>query len=478
MADKDKVPGSGSARDAEVGLSAVPSEGTTRRFPNAGNEEKTQIRPRPGRARARPLGPGADAGAQVEANLTAAPRRAAQQATDLSVGHDNPLMQAAGPLLLLFGRLRTSLLKTQVSTVVPQIVAAVATVETEAVAAGVSREIAERAKYCLCVTADEVISNLPGSDGGGVAEGGIARHYFGGRLRDDNFLASITAETNSDRDLMELQHACLALVFVGSSKVIGADAANLQTARRDLYQRLAKSGPAVRKTLSPRWQGLALPAPATRLQIPFWAVTGIMGMALFMLYLTMRTVIGLQAETVAQTMRQLTPPAPLTVRSDIGTTPTPTPVRPTQGQVTQLERIRKALAEKIAAGDVSVEATSNQITIRVPSRAIFPAERATVNDDFVPLALQIALAIDKEPGPIEVIGHTDDAPLTSGRYVSSVQLAREQAKAVAALLRRSLTEPTRVMADGKGADVPLVPNTTPEGRAKNRRIEIVITRSD
>jgi type VI secretion system protein ImpK len=475
MADNDKISGSGPAQGGDAGPPSGTAGTTTRRFPAAGADDRTifqlPIR-RAGQRRA--IAPAADAAARPRAKVAMPPRRAAQQATDLSVAHDNPLMQAAGPLLLLFGRLRTSLVRTQVSTLVPQIILAVGSVEKDAIAAGVSPAVAERAKYCLCVTADEVVSNLPDSDGS-ATESGIARHFFGGRLRGDNFLDSLAAGANDDGDLLELQHACLALVFAGSSRVVAADATRLQKVRQDLYQRMQKSGAVVRKALSPRWQGLALPAPGTRLQIPFWAITGIIGMALFALYLTVRTILGLQTETAAQSLRQLTPPSPLTVRSD--STP-PTPLPPTPSQVTQLERIRKVLTGNISAGSLTVEPTANQIIIRIPDRVIFQPERATVGDDFAPIALRIALAIDKEPGPIKVIGNTDDAALTSGRYVSNFQLSLERAKAVAALIRRSLTQPDRVAAEGKGSDAPIAPNNTADGRAKNRRIDIVIQRSD
>jgi type VI secretion system protein ImpK len=476
MADNDKISGSGPAHGGDAGPSSGTAEPSTRRFPNAAAADGTIFQPLVRRAGPRrSVGPAADTAARPRAKVAMPPRRAAQQATDLSVTHDNPLMQAASPLLLLFGRLRTSLVRTQVSTLVPQIILAVGSVEKEAIAAGVKPAIAERAKYCLCVAADEVVGNLPDSDGS-ATDSGIARHFFGGRLRGDNFLDSLAAGANDDRDLLELQHACLALVFAGSSRVVGADATRLQRVRDDLYQRMQKSGAAVRKALSPRWQGLTLPAPGTRLQIPFWAITGIIGMALFALYLTVRTLLGLQAESVAQSLRQLTPPSPITARSDVGTPPTPLP--PTPSQVTQLERIRKVLAGNIAAGSLSVEPTANQIVIRIPDRVIFQPERATVGDDFAAIALRIALAIDKEQGPIKVIGHTDDTAPTSGRYVSNFQLSLERAKAVAALIRRSLTQPDRVSAEGKGADAPIAPNNTADGRAKNRRIDIVIPRSD
>ena len=54
----------------------------------------------------------------------------------------------------------------------------------------------------------------------------------------------------------------------------------------------------------------------------------------------------------------------------------------------------------------------------------------------------------------------------------------ERAKAVADVLKSGLTQPNRIVIEGKGADSPSAPNTTAEGRAKNRRVEIFIERSE
>ena len=93
------------------------------------------------------------------------------------------------------------------------------------------------------------------------------------------------------------------------------------------------------------------------------------------------------------------------------------------------------------------------------------------------MAAKIAAILDKEPGGIRVIGNTDNTPIKTVRFPSNWDLSMERAKAVAALLKLGLSDPTRIHVDGKGSDVPIASNASPEGRAKNRRVEVMIGRT-
>ncbi len=66
----------------------------------------------------------------------------------------------------------------------------------------------------------------------------------------------------------------------------------------------------------------------------------------------------------------------------------------------------------------------------------------------------------------------------TARFPSNFELSVERAKAVAAVLKQGLADPSRVDVEGKGPDAPIASNSTPEGRARNRRVEIFIERSE
>jgi type VI secretion system protein ImpK len=103
-----------------------------------------------------------------------------------------------------------------------------------------------------------------------------------------------------------------------------------------------------------------------------------------------------------------------------------------------------------------------------------------VLDQIKPVAERIAQTLDSEQGFIKVVGHTDNTPISHSnvRFPSNYHLSIERAKAVAALFRPLLAKPERLQTDGKGETAPIADNRTPEGRAKNRRVEILIPRTD
>ena len=96
-----------------------------------------------------------------------------------------------------------------------------------------------------------------------------------------------------------------------------------------------------------------------------------------------------------------------------------------------------------------------------------------------PLAATLAEVLNSEPGPIKVIGHTDNIPLSGrGRFKDNYELSVARAQSVADRLQGALTVPTRVFVEGKGDLEPIADNSARDGRAQNRRVEIMIQREE
>jgi type VI secretion system protein ImpK len=396
---------------------------------------------------------------------------------ELAARHENPIMRAAGPLLLLLGRLRVAMVSASFASLMEQVAAAVNFFDKEIRAAGVPTDQANAAKYIICATADDIVQNIPTEDRHVWTQYSMLSRFFGERIGGVRFfeeLDRLKNEPAANYDVLELMHACLALGFQGVHRTSGGGASQLQLIQRNLYETLRRIRPKVNLDLSPRWRGQALAAQGRRLRVPAWAVAGLAALALFGLFVGLRTLLGEASDRVAEANLALNPNGKITLQRRLPAPPPPPP----PAQVTQVQRIRSELGD-IPGCSISVDPAGRWIAVRVCSTIMFASGKADVLPQFMPVADRIAKLIDAEKGPVMIIGHTDNQPLSrTNRYKNNQILSVERAKAVAALMSGKVADPSRFSTDGHGPDEPIADNKTADGRARNRRVEFLITREE
>ncbi len=111
------------------------------------------------------------------------------------------------------------------------------------------------------------------------------------------------------------------------------------------------------------------------------------------------------------------------------------------------------------------------LVVQMPQDLLFAVDSASVRPDLRSDLYTVASSLMKYPNSrIEVIGHTDN----TGSAAYNQDLSQRRAVAVAGVLRESGVPGARIAAYGRGEDQPIASNLTPDGRAKNRRVEIII----
>lgn len=139
------------------------------------------------------------------------------------------------------------------------------------------------------------------------------------------------------------------------------------------------------------------------------------------------------------------------------------------------EMLRRLLAKEIKEGQIDVETTARTILIRIRERGSFASGSALLNTSFVGVIDKIAGALTQIEGRISVEGHTDNVPINTFSYPSNWDLSAARSVAVVRrMLDIATLEPTRVTASGFADTRPQAINSTAEGRARNRRVEIVV----
>jgi type VI secretion system protein ImpK len=411
----------------------------------------------------------------------AAPAGPMLRVDELVAPNANPIMRAAGPLLQLLGRLRVALMRASFASLMEQVADAVKFFETDIRSAGISEQQANTAKYILCATADDIVQHIPTEDRHVWTQYSMLSRFFGERVGGVRFfeiLDRLKADPLANYPVLELQHACLALGFQGMHRTSPNGLPSLQTIQRNLYEMLRRVRPKSDTDLSPHWRGQELANRQLRTRVPAWMVAAVVAALLTAGYFTLRMLLSAGAENAAAVALALHPGDPIELKRRVIAPPPPPPPPPPPDRITQLQRIRAALATEKLACAMTADQTGSFIIIRVCDLVLFEAGRATVLDAFKPVAARVAATLDKEPKHIKIVGHTDNTPISTVRFPSNFELSVERAKAVAAVLKQGLTDPGRIDIEGKGPDAPIASNATPEGRARNRRVEIFIERSE
>ncbi|MFT7687527.1 MAG: chemotaxis protein MotB [Candidatus Azotimanducaceae bacterium] len=135
-----------------------------------------------------------------------------------------------------------------------------------------------------------------------------------------------------------------------------------------------------------------------------------------------------------------------------------------------------ALNQQIQDGMLEVESSGRKIIIRVKEKGSFGSGSATLSEEFLPTLAIIRQVIAGTPGVISIEGHTDSVPIKTRLFASNWALSSARAVSVAhGLFEGNQLRQSRFSVKGYAETNALVENDSAENRARNRRVEIVIS---
>ena len=149
----------------------------------------------------------------------------------------------------------------------------------------------------------------------------------------------------------------------------------------------------------------------------------------------------------------------------------------------QMEAVKRQMDAYIEQNnlqdEISTQMTEDGLMIRIEEKALFPSGSAELTAGVQKIGPVIAALVAPIPQRILVTGHTDNVPIHSAGYPSNWELSPARAinfmKYIIAQDGRM--NPARFSAMGRSEYKPIADNSTPEGRAQNRRVEVLIERS-
>ncbi|MCF6247747.1 MAG: flagellar motor protein MotB [Desulfobacula sp.] len=143
------------------------------------------------------------------------------------------------------------------------------------------------------------------------------------------------------------------------------------------------------------------------------------------------------------------------------------------------ENITKFAEESDQKENISTRILDGKIIVSIQGKALFPSGSASLNTTAVYIFDEIIQILDDYPEyNINIKGHTDDIPISTNIFPSNWELSAVRATTVLKYLISKKVSPKRLTATGYGEVLPLVPNTSDENRAQNRRVEFVLEKKD
>ncbi len=379
----------------------------------------------------------------------------------------NPLVQAAAPLLSAAPRLRAMARHPNPSALRESLAESVRRFEASARAQGLPNDQVIAARYVLCTLLDEAASSTPWGGSGAWASQSLLVQFHNeswGGEKVFQLLTRLAENPSQHRNLLELVYVTLSLGFEGRYRVLDNGRAQLDDLRGRLAQMLRGLAGPVEKTLSSQWQGVATATQRLRDGIALWVVAAAAAVLLMLVFIALRFALNVQTDTTFSALQALDAKvAKAPALPTVALTSAPPP-----------PRLAQLLQADIAAGAVQVKDLSDRSTVTVLGDTLFDPGSADVASRAKPLFERVAAALNQVPGPVLISGHTDNQPIRSLRFPSNWHLSKERAESVRKLLAATV-KPDRLNAEGRADTEPVADNGTADSRARNRRVEIMLS---
>lgn len=383
--------------------------------------------------------------------------------TQQDVSHQNVLVAAANPLINAIPQIRHSVSHDDPARLRQQLIDQIRRFELSCQQSGLSYEVIVGARYCLCTALDEAAALTPWGSRGVWTSNGLLVTFHNETWGGEKFFQLLAKLSQNPRQhilLLELIYFCLLLGFEGRYRVLDNGRSQLETIKQRLLQMIKSVRGSYPAALSPHPTDQPVLRKLWRPMIPLWACAAVAGFAACLFYIVLNWRLGDYTSPVLASIYQTALPE---VKISNPAPPPPATLN-----------LKAFLKPEIDAGLVAVRDEADQSVVTLKGDGLFASASTEVRGRYDTVIQRIAAAMNNVSGKILVIGYSDNVPIRSARFASNYELSLARAQSVQTLLQQQLAQPSRVKAEGRGESHPLVPNTSAENRARNRRVEITL----
>ncbi len=396
-----------------------------------------------------------------------------------SRSHPNALVNAFSPLLEFAPEMESALPPENPEALRTRLLDELIRARDAAIAAGSSLERADQAAWVVAALLDDLALNTPWGGASAWPRQPLVVMLRGDVDAGTQFFArleELERHPNRDRELLELQYHCMALGFRGKYRVPGRSGDRSLNAVRVAAARFLRDPDAEGAPLSPNWKGVIASDEPARFTVPIWVMAAAAAVLATAIHIALSMSLSSQAVELSALVRALPPPD----RAQIQRVSTKAEAPPLETvDFALLPEFEAAAPAELRAALKGTESISlAKLVVQRSNPELFQSSRAQLTEGFEPLIGSIAKVILENEdliGNITVVGHTDSIPLQRSNPLSTNQrLSEARAATIAELLVQNGVPEGRVRSEGRAATDPVADDSTREGRALNRRVEVLV----
>lgn len=136
------------------------------------------------------------------------------------------------------------------------------------------------------------------------------------------------------------------------------------------------------------------------------------------------------------------------------------------------------LQQQLDSEEIDIRNNGEWIELNIKANVLYPSGSANLSGQARDILDSVADTLKTVANPVHVEGYTDNIPITTARFPSNWELSAARAASVVRFLQQSEINPGRLAAVGYGEYRPIADNSTADGRARNRRIALIISRAE
>lgn len=375
--------------------------------------------------------------------------------------YPNPLIRAAGPILMSATQLKDTLTNADPSAVRTRMSSEMRAFDKNAKNFGVSIPQTNAARYILCTFIDEIVMSTPWGAQSGWSKRSLLSEFYGetsGGAKVFTVIDRAQNEPGSYNLLLELSYMVLALGFEGQYRI--RNGGELKKIQDNLFHSIRMQKAAEEKTLSPNWRGEEQNRSDRFIKIvPLWIIA-LGGLTLMgFLYGSYALALNEVREPIYRITQQIAADG----EDLLAATPAPL-IEPFDLEARLVPYVGNGLSVDIENGVAMITLQGGEGDI-----PLFRSGGVQLHRRVEPILDRIAEVLKEVPGDVTITGHTDG----QGRVLSNQRLSERRANTVRGELIFKGLERDRFETRGFGSNQPLIPNEESESdRAMNRRVTI------